>query len=255
MTSPRSTTSPDGTTRKIDLNLTQIAAAALAAVTSAVIGSRLGALGTLIGAAGASVVTTVGTALYRASLERSQERVRSLAYLRRTRTLPVVPNESGAEQSPPTAVNVPATDEQLTGSTDSGPQHQAPSRRFPTLQWGAAIVGTLAAFLLAMMVITGFETATGETVGDNGSGTTLGRVVDPAPAPRDSTTTPPSPSSTTPTSETPTETTAPTDTATPTLTPDGGTSVQQSPSATFGPPTPSQSPPPLIPTRFPGAGS
>ena len=79
MTAPHAPTSPDATKRKADLNAAHVAAAALAAVTTAVLGSELGAAGTLIGAAGASVVTTVGTAVYQTSLERSRKRVRSLA--------------------------------------------------------------------------------------------------------------------------------------------------------------------------------
>ncbi|MGQ0774193.1 MAG: hypothetical protein ACT4NY_07220 [Pseudonocardiales bacterium] len=251
MTAPRSTTSPDDTTRKIDLNVTQVAAAALAAVTSAVIGSRLGAVGTLIGAAGASVVTTVGTAVYRASLDRSRERVRALAQARRTRPLPPFQEGFGAEHSPPTVVNVPPDDERLTGITDPEPQPRDRSRRFPALRWGVAIGAAVGAFLLAMMVITGFELVSGQTVGDNGEGTTIGRVVDPAPVRPNPAPPPASPSSAVPTSETPTVTTeAPTATSTP----DGGTSVEQSPSPTSGTPTPSESPPPLIPTDLPGVG-
>lgn len=68
MTAPRSPTSPDDTTRTTDLNLTHVAAAALAAVTAAVLGSTLAVAGTVLGAAGASVITTVGTAIYRSSL-------------------------------------------------------------------------------------------------------------------------------------------------------------------------------------------
>lgn len=169
MTAPHSPTNPDDTPRKIDLNLTHVAAAALAAVTTAVLGSGLGAAGTLIGAAGASVITTVGTAVCKASLERSRERVRSLA--QRSRPLPTSREGSRTESSHPAAVNAPLGDEQLTDSA-RGPQPWDRSRRFTTLRWAAVIVGTLGAFVLAMMVITGFEWASGETVGGNGTGTT-----------------------------------------------------------------------------------
>lgn len=250
MTAPRPTTSPDDTKRKIDLNLTQVAAAALAAVTSAVVGSRLGAVGTLIGAAGASVITTVGTAVYRASLDRSRERVRTLTQARRTRVLPPFQVESEAEQPHQAVVDAPPGDERLTGGTDRGPQAR---RRFHTLRWGVAIGAAFGGFLLAMLVITGFELVSGETVGDNGEGTTIGRVVDPAPVRRNPTTPPAPSSSTAPTSEAPTVTTeAPTSTVAPTS--DGGTSVEQSPSPTSGTPTSSEPPPPLIPTELPGVG-
>ena len=58
MTAPHSPTSPADTTRKTNLNPTHVAAGALAAVTAAVLGSELGAAGTLIGAAGGSMITT-----------------------------------------------------------------------------------------------------------------------------------------------------------------------------------------------------
>src|ERR687893_1869943 len=120
MTAPHSPTSPDGTSRKIDLNLTHVAATALAAVTAAVLGSELGAAGTLIGAAAASVITTVGTAVYKASLERSRERVRSLAH--RTRPLPTSPERSRIERVHSPVVSAPLGNGQRTdGVRESQP--------------------------------------------------------------------------------------------------------------------------------------
>ena len=249
MTAPHSPPSSDDTTRKIDLNLAQVAAAALAAVTTAVLGSELGATGTLIGAAGASVITTVGTAVYRASLERSRERVRSLA--QRTRQRPTSREGSSLEHSHPAAVKAPLRDERLTGST-RGQQYGDRSRRFTGLRWGAAMAGALGAFVLAMMVITGFEWASGGTVGGNGKGTTIGRVVTDQPGPRNPAT-PPASVSETPT-ETPTETSTAPDTST--TTPDGGAGVEQSPTKTSDRPEPSEvtPTPSLIPPGLPGIG-
>ncbi|MGH4017084.1 MAG: hypothetical protein ACRDSL_24790 [Pseudonocardiaceae bacterium] len=244
MTAPYST-SPDDTTRKIDLNLTQVAAAALAAVTAAVLGSRLGAAGTLIGAGGASVITTVGTAVYRASLERSRERVRSLAS--RTRPLPTFHEGSRTERSQTAGANAPLGDERLTDSTDRGPQPSGRSRRFTALRWGTLVAGGVGGFVLAMMLITGFEWASGETLGGN-QGTTIGQAVDNPPGPPNPVAPPAPPSSDRPTSEAPTETT--------TTIPDGGRSVAPSPSTTSGTPTPSEvrPTPPLLPTELPGIG-
>ncbi len=215
MTAPHSPTSPDDTTRKTDLNLTHIAAAALAAVTAAVLGSELGAAGTLIGAAAASVISTVGTAVYQASLERSRNSVRSLA----KRALPPTSREN---------------------------------RRFTALGWGAVVVGALGAFLLAMTAITGFEWINGKTVGGNGTGTTIGQVVNDQPAPHKPATplTPSSPSA--PGSETPTGTT---ETPTGTTSPDGSAGVDHSPTTSSDRPAPSEvttTSPPLI--RLPGIG-
>lgn len=93
-------------------------------MTTAVLGSVLGAAGTLIGAAGASVVTTVGTALYQASLERSRERVRSLA--QRTRPWPTVPVGSRTERPHAAAANAPLGDGQFTDSTRRPAPSEAP---------------------------------------------------------------------------------------------------------------------------------
>ncbi|MGH3982273.1 MAG: hypothetical protein ACRDST_06210 [Pseudonocardiaceae bacterium] len=248
MTAPHSPTSPDDTSRKIDLNLTHVAATALAAVTAAVLGSELGAAGTLIGAAAASVITTVGTALYKASLERSRERVRSLAH--RTRPLPASQGRSRIERVYPEAVNAPLGDEQRTDGIRK-PQVADHSRRFATLRWGAMVAGALGAFLLAMMVITGFEWASGGTVGGNGNGTTIGRVVTDQPGPRKPATPPVSNSPAVPASEAPTETTETTEApeTTSTTTPDDDADVEESPSKTSDRPAPSEvtPTPPLIP--------
>ncbi|MGH3527246.1 MAG: hypothetical protein ACRDQI_02720 [Pseudonocardiaceae bacterium] len=232
MTAPPSPpTSPDDTKRKVDLNGFHVAAAALAAVTSAVLGSQLGAAGTVIGAAGASVVTTVGTAVYQTSLERSRQRVRTLAQRNRP-------------------------------STTAQPEPAHRSRRFVALRWGAVIVGSLGAFLLAMTVITGFEWANGHAVGGNGKGTTIGQVINDQPGPPTPATPPPSPSAPTPTptpTETPTET--PTQTSQPPsgllpgiLGPPATTTSSGTPTGTSGRPAPTEAPPPLISPGLSGGG-
>ncbi len=252
MTAPHSPTSPDDTTRKLDLNLTHVAATALAAVTAAVLGSELGAAGTLIGAAAASVITTVGTAVYKASLERSRQRVRTLA--QRTRPLPPSRDRARTEHVP-AAVNAPLGHEQRTDGI-RGPQVRDRSRRYATLRWGAMTVGALGAFLLAMMVITGFEWASGSTVGGNGKGTTVGRVVTDPPAPRAPAAPPVSNSPAGPASETPTDTTETTEAPeTSTTTPDGDADVEENSTRTSDRPAPSEvtPAPPLIP-GLPGVG-
>ncbi len=253
MTAPHSPSRPDDSARKIDLNLSHVAAAALAAVTTAVLGSELGAAGTLIGAAGASVITTVGTAVYKASLERSRERVRSLA--QRTRPSP---EGSRTVRSRLAAVNAPTGNEpgDEQGDDDThGPQAWDRSRRFATLRWGAAVVGAFGAFLLAMMVITGFEWASGESVGGNGKGTTIGQVVTDQSGTRKPATPPAPDRPAGPASETPPETTEAPDTATSSTTPDGTAGDEQSPTETSEDPAPSEvtPTPPLIPD-LPGIG-
>ena len=60
----------------IGLTFPQIIASALAAATAAIMGSFLGVLGTIGGAAVASIVSTVGSALYQRSLEATRDRVK-----------------------------------------------------------------------------------------------------------------------------------------------------------------------------------
>lgn len=237
MTAPNSPpTSPADTKRKVDLNAFHVAAAALAAVTSAVLGSQLGAAGTVIGAAGASVVTTVGTAVYQTSLERSRQRVRTLAQRKRPST---------------------------TAQHEPEPAHR--SRRFVALRWGAVIVGSLGAFLLAMTVITGFEWANGHAVGGNGKGTTIGQVINDQPGPPTPATPAPSPGPPTSSTPTPTPTETPTETPTQTSQPPAGllpgilgppatTTSSGTPTGTSGRPAPTEAPPPLISPGLSGGG-
>lgn len=228
MTAPQPPRSSDITPRAIDLKLSRVAAAALAAVTTALLGSRLGAEGTLIGAAGASVITTVGTSLYQASLERSRERVRSMAH--RTRSAhPAAVDTLRAKPSLP-------ADEQLR---DTAGQPSNRAGRSAAWRWAGVVVAALGGFAVAMMMITGFEWASGKTVGGNGKGTTIGQVVNDQPRP-------PQPTAPPATSETPTE--KPTETSEPTATTTTAPSdsVEQSPGKTTS--SPSESPqPPLIP--------
>src|SRR3712207_8069863 len=60
----------------VQLSATQVAAGALAAVSSAVVASFFGLAGTLIGAALASVISTVSAALYSNSLQKTNEKLR-----------------------------------------------------------------------------------------------------------------------------------------------------------------------------------
>ncbi len=59
--------------------LTKLVAGTLAAVSAAAIGSFLGVAGTLIGAAVASVVGSLGTEIYQRSLKRGATKLQTLA--------------------------------------------------------------------------------------------------------------------------------------------------------------------------------
>jgi hypothetical protein len=234
MTAPPSPHPPDITPRATDLKLSRVAATALAAVTTALLGSRLGAEGTLIGAAGASVITTVATAVYQSSLERSRESVRSLAH--RTRSAhPAAVDTLPAEGSAPPGKRL----------DDNPEQHSDRARRLATWRWAGVVIAALGGFALAMIMITGFEWASGESVGGNGKGTTIGQVVNDQSGVQHPTAPPAGSTSETPT-ETPTETSEPP--ATSTTAPDGD-GVEQNPTKTpsTGPSSSETPAPPLLP--------
>lgn len=260
MTAPNSP-DPADSKPKIDLKATQVAGAALGAVTAAVAGSQLGTAGTLIGAAGASMVYTVTSAVYRTSLERSRMKVRALA--QRTRPLPISRGRSGTGTGELVTTDThpggdPPDSDPRGGelSTDSAARETPGSglRRFLTLRWATVVVGSVGGFVLAMMLITGFELTSGKTLG-GGAGTTVGHVVRAPQGPQ----TPAGPAapstSSVPTSQAPTESTEPTPTTSPT-TPPKDSDRGQSPATTSRPPATRTvtTVPPLLPTYLPGPG-
>lgn len=135
------------------LSIAQVIAGALASVSAAVVASKFGVAGTIIGAAISSVTVTIGSVLYRRSIEGAHERVRTR--YRRSRN-----------------------DLDEGGTTF---EHQArPHRR---LAWGAIAGGTVLIFVLAMGGLTAFETVArtsaarlmGQSSGD--ARTTVGAVL------------------------------------------------------------------------------
>lgn len=249
------------------INVTQVMAGALAAVTSAVIGSRLGVAGTLVGAALGSVIATMGGALYSSWLRRTATQVRTVVRLPATRS---TSSEATADDAPTTTIGLTGASaetstfsEQLQGAAVQEPEpgrvDPAPGpdrdRRLPQPTWRTVGIAAVATFAVAIGSITAFEALVGEPVstltgGNDGGGTTIGRVVEgPTPVPTETapTETPTTrPSETT--SETPSEspTTEPTETTptespteTPTETPTG---EPTSPPTSAVPTTPPVSP-------------
>ena len=161
MTSPSSTTTaprePKAPSPGLGLGPAQIAASALAAVTSALAASFLGVAGTIIGAAVGSVVATVGAAVYAHSLRTASSRLRELR-----------PQAGGPASRRARPV--------------SGPEHtpapSAPSRR-PFGRLAAVVVGV---FAVALAGITAAEAVMGHPLSSgNAAGTTLSRVVEGGP--------------------------------------------------------------------------
>ena len=98
----------DDSNRKpfLDLSATQLIGGSLAAATAAALGSRLGVVGTIVGAALVSVVSAVAGALYTQSLRRTQELIRARETLGARERLAKV----GAVARRPTLRNEPHPD-------------------------------------------------------------------------------------------------------------------------------------------------
>lgn len=167
----------------------QVIAAALAALTAAFLGSRLGVYGTVAGAGLVSVLTTLGSELYLRSLERTREaarRTKEAALARTGRYAPVATDPTAppsGEDSNPAELSVePGTELLDTDRVAEGPPPE-PLRR---LRLPVLVGGTVLAFGLGMLAVTGIEAFTGTSLsGDQGS-STVGKVLrgERAPAPQ-----------------------------------------------------------------------
>lgn len=149
----------------------QVAGSALAAVSAAVSASWLGVTGTLIGAALASVVGTVGSAMYTYSLRQGG------TVVRRSSGLPSLPR-------PVREDGTPATLTDLTGDQEVPEPPPAVAGRggWRALPWGRIAIGAAAVLVVALGTLTLVEGLAGKPVssiatGSDTGGTTLGRVV------------------------------------------------------------------------------
>jgi len=88
--------------RRLELSGTQIAASALAAISSAVAASYLGVTGTVLGAGFGSVVATISTALYQVSLKRTNETLKKVVPVST-----VVVRQAGGRQPPADPTDLP----------------------------------------------------------------------------------------------------------------------------------------------------
>ncbi|NEM06283.1 hypothetical protein [Geodermatophilus normandii] len=147
MTSPRTEndtrpgTDPEPAPEKprVSLSVTQVCAGALAAVSAAVLASFFGVAGTVIGAALVSVVSTVGSALYSASLNRTGDRLRKA-------------REQLAPRPVPASGEAPTRE--LPARLDPRRAPAAPRRR---IRWPRVAGYAAAVFVLAMGIVTTVE--------------------------------------------------------------------------------------------------
>src|SRR5215207_5422688 len=194
--------------RRLELSGTQIAASALAAISSAVAASYLGVTGTVLGAGFGSVVATISTALYQVSLKRTNETLKKVVPVST-----VVVRQAGGRQPPADPTDLPdlgavasvtrrAGDGPNRGATRGGAA-TAPSvdddvtdDRAPAdaadpdggtaaarrLSWRRVAVAAAVVFVVTLGSITALELVLGGSLssvvhGDDRNGTTIGKVV------------------------------------------------------------------------------
>lgn len=157
---------------KLDIDWVKTFAGALAAVSTAVLLSTLGAVGTLVGAALGSVAVTVTSQLYAQGLARSR---RSLAKAQETALLKVgiaqaEVRRAGRRQGDDDAVeaHLEMADERLGEAKADLDEAAAgpPSlrERLVVLPWKRIAALTAATFLVVLVAIASFEALTGRSV-------------------------------------------------------------------------------------------
>lgn len=149
------------------MRFSQILAGALAAVTAAVLGSTMGVAGTVAGAGFASVVTTVGGALYLRSIQRTRQGVRTVRDMVVARA--GVTSVTLVEEERDTG------DDTGTDTKDDGESADQPAGR-RRLRWPVLIAASVLAFVTGMLVVTGVEWVRGGPL-SGGEGTTVGGIV------------------------------------------------------------------------------
>jgi len=268
---------PDAGGRRPDLSMSQLVASGLATVIAALAASRLGVVGTVLGAAVTSVVTTAGSAVLRHYLDRGKEQVLSVVTAERLHTphtavmtylpgdaaetrldLPAVPPLTGdpeATRLDPEATRLDGTPFEIMGTQVYREQGKVkvPVRRWTWPSWKVLAVSAAAIFAITIGGIVAVEAATGKSL-SSGSGHDsriipgFGKGTDSkprtTPSPHTSTQKP----SQSPESGTPSPSTSEPATPTPTPSPSTPTTPAPSPST---PTAPETSPPAAANTTVP----
>ncbi len=178
-------TSEETEEKKHAINWMQVAAGALAAVSSAVLLSTLGVAGTMIGAALGSVFASVGSAFYGRTLDVSRQQVAAqAAALRRVTTARTQLDEAAAaldrgdsgaettlhradqaldeaEQALQEAAEPDGTPEEVE---EPAPEPEDVIETAKRLPWKRVALVAAAVFVVAMIAITSFEMLTGRAV-------------------------------------------------------------------------------------------
>ena len=178
------TTDPDPGRSSLDIDWLKTLAGALAAVTTAVLLSTLGAGGTLLGAALGSIAATVGTALYAQGLATSK---RTVAKVQQTALVKVgvaqaEVRRAARQQGDDAAVgaHLEAADDRLAQAREdldqldvAGPQHLPWTARVAALPWKRVALVAAGTFAVVMIAISAFELLGGKPVSSYTSGTSV----------------------------------------------------------------------------------
>lgn len=171
---PADSTIEDKPKQLLGLSGAQTIGSALAAVTSALVGSFLGVAGTLIGAALGSIVATVGAALYARTLSSAATVALKKIPQRRTGGLP-------ADDGDMLPASAPAQSDE--------PRAKRGRSKFTPRTWIRVGVVSAAAFVVAMVGVTAVEFGTNQPIsslvsstssidgGATGHTTTLGKAL------------------------------------------------------------------------------
>ncbi|QBR92260.1 hypothetical protein [Nocardioides euryhalodurans] len=175
---------------RLDIDWVRTVAAALAAVSSAVLLSTLGAVGTIIGAAVGSIVASVGTALYAQGLDRSR---RTVAKAQESAAGRIGAAQSEVRRAQRRGTNSPtakadllhaqqeldAAREELAEAADPDSEPPKPGwrERLAGLPWKRIAVFAAGVFLIVIATLTVFELLSGRSVssftGDDDRRTTI----------------------------------------------------------------------------------
>ncbi|WP_244931618.1 hypothetical protein [Nocardioides sp. W7] len=171
----------------LDIDWLKTLAGALAAVTTAVLLSTLGAAGTLIGAAFGSVAATVGTALYSQGLASSRQKVAKVAKENALLKVGVAQSEvrRAARRHGDTAAvdaHLEHADEQLGEARQELDAASSRGSWRTALPWRRVALLAAGTFVVAMLVLLAFEAVGGKPVSsytggtDGSGGTSISRL-------------------------------------------------------------------------------
>ncbi|WP_329024297.1 hypothetical protein [Streptomyces sp. NBC_00690] len=156
-----------GRERRLDLSVPQVAGSALAAVTAAVLASRLGVYGTIIGAGVVSVVATCGGSVLQHFFSRTGEQLREVTVQARPMSRKAPGRTATSEPVPDRTGWTSARPGEFTSATTHGSRVRG---------WKRPLIAAAVVFGVAMGGVTAYEVASGSEL-SGGKGTTVGSVV------------------------------------------------------------------------------